>query len=75
MDNNILALLTPNGFDERFWDLASQTKTYKEAYELLEQEYENNFSKRKYSDYNSYRNCRDKRLKNATKLHNNRNRK
>ena len=35
----------------------SQTKTYKQAYELVEQEYEKNFKKRKYADYNSYRNC------------------
>ena len=41
-------------------------KNNKEAYEKLEQEYEEYFSKRKYSDYNSYRNCRDRRLKKAT---------
>tara|TARA_R100001143_G_C3313841_1_gene111451 strand:- start:544 stop:759 length:216 start_codon:yes stop_codon:yes gene_type:complete len=69
MDIKILALLTPNGFDERFWDYAAQTKTYQEAYDIVEGEYESNFNKRKYSDYNSYRNCRDKRLKKATKLH------
>ena len=63
MDIKIIALLSPEGFDKRFWDLASETKTYKQAYELVEQEYEQNFNKRKYSDYNSYRNCRDKRLK------------
>ena len=70
MDIKIIALLSPDGFDERFWDLASETKTYKQAYELVEQEYEGHFKKRKYSDYNSYRNCRDRRIKNATKLHN-----
>ena len=70
MDIKIISLLSSEGFDERFWDLAAQTKTYKEAYEKLEQEYEDNFSKRKYSDYNSYRNCRDRRLKKATLLHN-----
>ncbi len=70
MDIKIISLLSPEGFDERFWDLASQTKTYKEAYEKLEQEYEEYFSKRKYSDYNSYRNCRDRRLKKAKLLHN-----
>ena len=70
MDIKIISLLSPEGFDERFWDLASQTKTYKEAYDKLEQEYEEYFSKRKYSDYNSYRNCRDRRLKKAKLLHN-----
>lgn len=72
MDNKILALLTPDGFDERFWDEASKTKTYKKAYEILENEYQSYFKKRRYSDYNSFRNCRDKRLKKkANRLHNN----
>tara|TARA_R100001163_G_scaffold61623_1_gene51757 strand:+ start:504 stop:722 length:219 start_codon:yes stop_codon:yes gene_type:complete len=69
MDLKIIALLTPDGFDRKFWDNASKTKTYKEAYEQTEQEYQKYFLKRKYSDYNSYRNCRDKRIKKATKLH------
>ena len=63
MDLKIIALLSPEGFDERFWKVASETKTYKEAYEIVEQEHEKYFKKRKYSDYNSYRNCRDKRIK------------
>ena len=63
MELKIIALLTPEGFDQRFWEVASETKTYKEAYELVEKEYEANFRQRRYSDYNSYRNCRDRRLK------------
>ena len=66
----ILALLTPNGFDDRFWKYAKETKTYVEAYEKTEIEHQKHFGKRKYPDYNSYRNCRDKRIKrNANKLH------
>ncbi len=68
MDINIIALLSPEGFDEKFWDKAAQTKTYKEAYEKVEEEYQFYFKKRRYSDYNSYRNCRDRRLKKATML-------
>lgn len=71
MDIKILTLLTPSGFDERFWDNAAQCKTYKLAYEKLEEEYETYFGRRKYSDYNSFRNCRDRRIKNATMLHKN----
>lgn len=63
MDSKIIALLTPEGFDERFWDNASKYKTYKKAYEKLEDEYKTYFGKRKYSDYNSYRVCRDRRIK------------
>jgi len=70
MNFKIIALLNPDGFDERFWHEAAETKTYKEAYEKVEKEYLEHFKKRKYSDYNSYRNCRDRRLKKATMLHN-----
>ena len=59
----ILALLTPNGFDDRFWEYAKETKTYVESYEKTEIEYEKHFGKRKYSDYNSYTTSRNKRLK------------
>ena len=30
MDLKIIALLSPEGFDERFWNVASETKTYKD---------------------------------------------
>ena len=70
IDFKILALLSPNGFDERFWKYAKEAKTYVEAYEKTENEYEKHFGMRKYSDYNSFRNCRDKRIKgNANRLH------
>ncbi len=69
IDFKIIALLTPNGFDDRFWEYAGKEKTYKVAYEKLEDEYSFYFGKRKYSDYNSFRNCRDKRIKNANRLH------
>ena len=66
----ILALLSPNGFDERFWKHCKSEKTYKAAYEKTENEFAEHYGKRKYSDYNSFRNCRDKRIKrNANKLH------
>ncbi|MBC8266362.1 MAG: hypothetical protein H8E84_05290 [Flavobacteriales bacterium] len=59
----ILALLSPNGFDDRFWKNCKSEKTYKAAYEKTEKEFEEHFGKRKYSDYNSYRGARDKRIK------------
>ena len=59
----ILALLSPNGFDDRFWKYAKDSKTYKAAYEKTENEFEKHFGKRKYSDYNSYTTSRNKRIK------------
>jgi len=63
IDLKILALLSPNGFDERFWKNSKDSKTYMEAYEKTEIEHEKHFGKRKYSDYNSFRGARDKRIK------------
>ena len=63
IDLKILALLSPKGFDERFWKHAKESKTYIEAYEKTEMEHEKHFGKLRYSDYNSFRNCRDRRIK------------
>ena len=63
IDLKILALLSPKGFDERFWKHAKESKTYIEAYEKTEMEHEKHFGKRRYSDYNRFRNCRDRRIK------------
>ena len=63
IDLKILALLSPNGFDERFWKNSKDSKTYMEAYEKTEIEHEKHFGKRKYSDYNSYTTSRNKRIK------------
>ena len=59
----ILALLSLNGFDERFWEHCKTEKTYKAAYEKTEDEFAEHYGKRKYSDYNSFRGARDKRIK------------
>tara|TARA_B100000927_G_C16319232_1_gene410678 strand:- start:131 stop:334 length:204 start_codon:yes stop_codon:yes gene_type:complete len=62
-NTEIIALLNPDGFDKRFWKNTTKYKTYKEAYEKLEEEYELHFGKRRYSDYNSFRVCRNRRIK------------
>ena len=65
--SELILLLSPDGFERRFWKHATTTKTYKIAYEITEQECESYFGRRHYSDYNSFRNCRDR--KKATMLH------
>ena len=57
----ILALLSPSGFEKRFHKNTQISKTYKDAYELTEQEYESNFGKRKYSSYDSFRVTKNRR--------------
>tara|TARA_R100000656_G_scaffold81756_1_gene59804 strand:+ start:3251 stop:3463 length:213 start_codon:yes stop_codon:yes gene_type:complete len=59
----VLTLLSPDGFEKKFHFYCSETKTYAEAYEKTEQEYEAAFGKRKYSGYDSFRVVKNKRLK------------
>ena len=67
MEEKII-LLSADGFVREFWKRAKKHKTLIEAYENLESEYETTFGKRRYSDYNSFRVCRDRKTK-ATMLH------
>ena len=48
---------------KEFWKRAKQHKTLIQAYENLEKDYEKTFGKRRYSDYNSFRVCRDRKTK------------
>ena len=59
----ILALLSPSGFEKRFHKNTQISITYKLAYELTEQEYKQNFGKRKYSSYDSFRVTKNRRNK------------
>ena len=67
IDLKILALLSPEGFDNRFYEVAGKTTTYKKAYEHVEEEHELYFGKRKYAGYDSYRVCRHLRIKKKRK--------
>tara|TARA_R110002020_G_scaffold431046_3_gene640884 strand:- start:401 stop:607 length:207 start_codon:yes stop_codon:yes gene_type:complete len=59
----ILALLSPEGFEKRFYKNCKETKTNYEAYEVTEKEYKKIFNKRKYSSYDSFRVSMTKRIK------------
>ena len=63
----ILAMLTHDGFDERYHDHCKTSKTYVEAYEKTELEFEDYFAKRKYSSYDSFRITHNNRMKNNQK--------
>ena len=67
MKNKII-LISPDGFVREFWKRAKNHKKLISAYEELEQEYQQAFGKRRYSDYNSFRICRDRKTK-ETMLH------
>lgn len=58
------ASLTADGFEQAFFTEARTSSTYMEAYEKVEVFHEELFGKRKYSDYNSFRNSKTQRNKN-----------
>jgi len=60
----ILALLSPAGFEKRFHKNCKKTKNYEEAYEETEKEYEENFGKRRYSSYDSFRVTKNRKIRN-----------
>lgn len=53
----------PKGFDELFEQEISKHDTYEEAYLALEAEYQQVFSKPRYTSYESYRIARRQRIK------------
>mgnify|MGYP003650104920 FL=1 len=59
----MIYIYSADGFVREFWDRSKEYKTLKSAYESVEQEHIELFGKRKYSDYNSFRVCRDRKLK------------
>lgn len=60
----ILALLSPSGFEKRFHKYCKESKTYEDAYELTEKEYETNFGKRRYASYDSFRVTKNRKNRN-----------
>lgn len=60
----ILALLSPAGFEKRFHTHCKETKNYEQAYEKTEKEYEKNFGKRRYSSYDSFRVTKNRKIRN-----------
>ena len=59
----ILALVSPSGFEKRFYKHCGQSKNYYEAYEKTEQEFENCFGKRRYASYDSFRVSKNRRIR------------
>jgi hypothetical protein len=55
--------MNPKGFDELFFRFVNDSKTYVDAYERAEKVHETLLGRRKYSDYDSYREAKRIRLK------------
>jgi|TARA_R110000787_G_scaffold70574_4_gene156825 hypothetical protein len=59
----ILVLLSPKGFEERFHYHSRREKTYVKAYEEAEKDYESYFGKRRYASYDSFRTIMQRKYK------------
>tara|TARA_B110000444_G_scaffold244587_1_gene264190 strand:- start:1274 stop:1480 length:207 start_codon:yes stop_codon:yes gene_type:complete len=57
----ILDLLSPSGFEDRFHKNYQISKNYNDAYQLTEQEYKQYFGKIRYSSYDSFRVTKNRR--------------
>ena len=55
-----LVEIRTEGFERRYLYNVKNYKTYKEAYDKTEEEYQTNFGKRRYSSYDSFRKVRKK---------------
>ena len=64
MEIEILALLSPSGFEKRFHKNCKLVKNYEDAYDLTEKEYSENFGKRRYASYDSFRVTKNKKNRN-----------
>tara|TARA_R110000765_G_C18450041_1_gene548236 strand:+ start:145 stop:366 length:222 start_codon:yes stop_codon:yes gene_type:complete len=60
----ILALLSPSGFERKFHKNCNISKTYEDAYELTENEFEFNFGRRRYASYDSFRVTKNRKNRN-----------
>tara|TARA_R110002051_G_scaffold103198_1_gene174961 strand:- start:23759 stop:23983 length:225 start_codon:yes stop_codon:yes gene_type:complete len=62
----ILCLLSPNGFEDRFHSNCKNHKTYSKAYEETENEFEKYFGQRRYSSYDSFRVVMQRKMKQSS---------
>ena len=58
-----LVEIRTEGVERRYLHNVKIFKNYKEAYDRTEEEYQNNFGKRRYSSYDSFRQVRQVRKK------------
>jgi hypothetical protein len=57
-EEDIRGLIDPRNFINAWFNALPNFPTYEAAYESIEEVYENYFKRRKYSDYNSFRNVK-----------------
>ena len=63
--DDVNKLVSRQGFINAFWQELKNHKTQVAAYEALEEKYELHFGQRRYADYNSFRQLKNRTLKNV----------
>lgn len=61
MEKHYEILKTKEGFVAEFWRMIVDYPDYEKAYEAVERKHIFAFGRRKYANYNSFRNVRDKK--------------
>jgi len=61
--------MTPDGFAKAFEKNMNMCRTYKECYELAEENHEKNYGTRRYSGYDSFRQVRYRKIKKGNKVY------
>jgi hypothetical protein len=69
IDKHIRDLMTLEGFTRQFNLFVSEYNNSNDAYEATERMYEANFGERKYSNYRSFINSRNEKIRNERKKH------
>jgi hypothetical protein len=55
--------MSADAFDRIFWSNVPQSTTNRDAYEKAELLHQQYFERRKYSDYETYKSCKSKRMR------------
>jgi hypothetical protein len=64
IDPYILKLLDFDGFCSIFWQYCKEYSTQEKAYEATERVYKSHFGKTKYANFESFRECKNRMLRN-----------
>lgn len=67
MEQHIIDLLTPVGFENQFYQFCSEYSCAEEAYEATERMHEQAFGIKKYSGYHSFKNAKNERIRKQRK--------
>ena len=67
IEKHIADLTTHDGFVKQYNLFVAEYNNHKEAYEATERLYKSNFGKNKYSDYHSFKNTRNEKIRNSKK--------